>query len=296
MKLERIGLMSPGDMGQAVALQLKARGFEVCTALEGRSARSRALAREAGLVDLGTVRRLLAECDAVLSIMNPGAALEFARAAARALREAPARTLVVDCNAVAPATAAEIAALVGEAGGRFLDAAIIGPPPRGQARTRLYVSGPGAADLEPLAGPQLAVTVLSERVGDASALKMCSAALTKGTQALWLEVLCAARALGVDEALERELGGARAPIRDWVLAELPLLPPKAARWVPEMLEIAKTLGATGSTPRLFEALAEICSRVAAHELAREPPEHARARGRDGSEIVRRLARGRAPAR
>jgi len=53
------------------------------------------------------------------------------------------------------AAAHAIAALVEAAGGRFLDAGIIGPPPRGGAKTTLFVSGPGAADLEPLAGPQL---------------------------------------------------------------------------------------------------------------------------------------------
>ena len=86
MKIERVGVMSPGDMGQAVAMQLKAQGLNVYTALERRSERTRALAREAGLTDVGTVARLVAECDVVLSIMDPGAAVDFARAAADALR------------------------------------------------------------------------------------------------------------------------------------------------------------------------------------------------------------------
>ncbi len=95
--------------------------------------------------------------------------------------------------------------MVEKAGGRFLDGGIIGPPPRGKAKTNLYLSGPGAADLEQLAGPQLNVHVVSERIADASALKMCYGALNKGTQALWLEVLIAAQRLGVDELLEQQL-------------------------------------------------------------------------------------------
>ena len=150
-----------------------ARGFTVCTALEGRSERSRALAREAGLSDLGTLARLFADCDVVLSVMNPAAALEFARKAAQVLRDSGRHTLVVDCNAIAPDTAHEIARLIEAAGGRFLDAGIIGPPPRGEAKTNLYVSGEGAADLESLAGPQLSVRVVSDRVGDASAARPC---------------------------------------------------------------------------------------------------------------------------
>src|SRR3974390_658715 len=66
LKIEKVGLMSPGDMGQAVAIQIKARGLNVYTALEHRSERTRALARAAGITDVGTVARLVAECDVVL--------------------------------------------------------------------------------------------------------------------------------------------------------------------------------------------------------------------------------------
>ena len=55
MKIENVGVMSPGDMGQAVALQIKAKGLHVYTALEHRSERTRGLAREAGLTDVGTL-------------------------------------------------------------------------------------------------------------------------------------------------------------------------------------------------------------------------------------------------
>ena len=34
MKIENVGLMSPGDMGQAVAMQIKAKGLNVYTALD----------------------------------------------------------------------------------------------------------------------------------------------------------------------------------------------------------------------------------------------------------------------
>jgi len=288
MKIEKVGLMTPGDMGQAVALQIKARGFNVCTALDKRSERSRALAREAGLTDLGTVARLVAECDMVLSVMNPGAALDFARDAADALRASSRQTLIVDCNAIAPDTVHEIAALVEKAGGRFLDGGIIGPPPRGQAKTNLYVSGPGAADLEPLGGPQLNVHVVSERIADASALKMCYGALNKGTQALWLEVLMAAQRLGVDELLEQQLRRSRGDLLDWALSQYPKMPPKAYRWVPEMLEISKTLASAGITPKVFQGAADVYAFVASTPLGKETPE-SRDKERTGKDVVQSLA-------
>jgi len=291
MQIEKVGLMTPGDMGQAVAMQIKAKGFTVCTALDQRSERSRALAREAGLTDVGTVARLVAECDVVLSVMNPGAALDFARVAADGLRASGGPTLIVDCNAIAPDTVHEIAAMVEQAGGRFLDAGIIGPPPRGKAKTNLYVSGPGAADLEALAGPQLIVHVVSERIADASALKMCYGALNKGTQALWLEVLIAAQRLGVDALLEEQLRQSRADLYDWALGQFPILPPKAYRWVPEMLEISKTLGAAGITPKVFQGAADIYQFVAGTALGKETPE-TRDKARGGKAVVRLLAQER----
>jgi 3-hydroxyisobutyrate dehydrogenase-like beta-hydroxyacid dehydrogenase len=275
-------------MGQAVAMRIRDRGYTVCTALDGRSERSRTLAREAGLTDLGSIARLVAECDVVLSVMNPGAAVDFARDAAAALRASARKTLIVDCNAIAPDTVHEIAGMVGEAGGRFLDGGIIGPPPRGKAKTNLYVSGPGAADLVELAGPQLNVHVVSERFADASALKMCYAALNKGTQALWLEVLMAARRLGVDELLETQLQQSRGDLLERILSQYPKMPPKAYRWVPEMLEIAKTLGSAGITPKVFQGAAEIYRFVAATPLGKETPEN-RDKERSGKAVVQSLA-------
>ena len=293
MKIQKVGLMTPGDMGQAVAMQIESRGFTVCTALDERSDRSRALARDAGLTDLGSVARLVAECDVVLSVMNPGAAVDFAREAAQALRSGGRNTLIVDCNAIAPDTVHEIAGIVEHAGGRFLDGGIIGPPPRGKAKANLYVSGPGAADLEQLGGPQLIVRVVSERIADASAVKMCYAALNKGTQALWLEVLMAAQRLGVDELLEQQLRQSRGDLLDWAHSQYPKMPPKAYRWVPEMLEISKTLGSAGITPKVFEGAAEIYRFVAGTALGKETPEESRENERTGKAVVEALARERA---
>jgi len=186
-----------------------------------------------------------------------------------------------------------IAALVEKAGGRFLDAGIIGPPPRGKAKTNLYVSGTGSADLEQLAGPQLIVHAIGGGIADASALKMCFGALNKGTQALWLEVLIAAQRLGVAGLLEQQLQQLQAERYAWALGQFPILPPKAYRWVPEMLEISKTLDATGMTPKMFQGAADVYGFVAGTSLGKETPE-GRDKARDGKEVVRLLAE--APSR
>jgi len=288
MKIANVGMMSPGDMGQAVAIQLRAGGFNVCTALEGRSDRTRALAREAGLTDVGSIGQLVAQCDVVLSIMDPGSAVNFARLAAEALRATGSNSLIVDCNAIAPDTVRQIAGVIQQGGGRFLDGGIIGPPPRGKAKTTLYVSGPDAGDLEQLAGPQLIMHAIGEDLSDVSALKMCYGALNKGTQALWLEVLIAAQRLGVAGLLQQQLQQSQAERYNWALSQFPQLPPKAYRWVPEMLEISKTLSAAGMTAKMFEGAADVYRFVAATSLGKETPE-SRDKARGGKDIVRLLA-------
>ena len=288
MKIKNVGVMSPGDMGQAIAQQLKSKGLNVYTALERRSVRSKELARLVGLTDVGSLAKLAEQCEVILSVMNPGAALAFASELAQALDATRRKPLLVDCNAIAPGTLQAINAKITAAGGRCADGGIIGPPPRGTAKTVLYVSGPEAPELEQLATPQLTITVMSERIGDASALKMCYGAMTKGSMALVLELLIAARRLGVDAALETQFKASRRDVYDWIIGTLPTTPPKADRWVPEMEQIAQCFESVGMTPRIFQGAADMYEFVAATPLGKETPE-SRDKSRGGTDVVNLLA-------
>jgi 3-hydroxyisobutyrate dehydrogenase-like beta-hydroxyacid dehydrogenase len=288
MKIERIGFMTPGDMGQGVAMQLKAKGFTVCTALDKRSARSKKMAAEAGLTDVGSIAKLCAQSDLIMSVMNPGAALEFAREAAEAIRAQSSKPVFIDCNAVAPDTMREIEAAIKAAGSRCLDGGLIGPPPRGGAKVNLYVSGPGAADLTQIGNDKLVVHYMTEKLGDASAVKMCYSAFNKGTQGLLLETLMAGQRLGVYDLLEKQLLSSKADMYEWVISALPTLPPKAYRWVPEMHEIARTFQGVGMTPRIFQGEADMFELVAATALGKETPEN-RDRNRTGKDVIKQLA-------
>jgi len=292
MQLKKIGVTSPGDMGQAVAMRLKACGFDVYTALEGRSARTAELGRKAELTDVATIDRLVATCDAIFSVLNPGAALDNAREVAAAMKAHKRKLVYVDCNAIAPQTGLEIERLIRDAGGIFVDAGIIGPPPRGKAKTKLYVSGPEAAQLaEQIRDEQLVVRVVGEKVGEASAVKMCYASITKGALALGMELLITARKLGVENALETEFRESQPDIYEWIVSRSVTMPPKAHRWVPEMNEIAKTFADVGMTPRILQGAADMYELIAKTPLGRESPEEARDKARKGPEVVRGLADG-----
>lgn len=294
MQIRNVGVVSPGDMGQAIAARLKESGCNVFTALDGRSARTTALAKEAGLADCGTMEKLVANCDMILSILNPAAAVDKAREVAAALAKTGRKTVFADCNAVAPQTVSEIDLIIREAGGTFIDAGIIGSPPRGKSKVRIYVSGPDAHLFSQLEHPNLLVRVVSGRIGDASGVKMCYGAVTKGVVALGTELLMVARRLGVENALEAEFRESLPDIHEWILSRIPTMPPKAYRWVPEMTEIAKTFEGAGMTPRIVQGAADIYEFIADAPLGKESPEQAREQARSGSEVVRLLADSKPP--
>ena len=292
MQIKDVGVVSPGDMGQAIAKRIKESGLAVHTALEGRSERTKALAKEAGLNDCGSMEKLVATCDLVISVIDPGQSLVVAREVASAMKKTGRKIAFADMNAVSPQTARDADKLIRDAGGMYIDGGIIGPPPRGEKdRPRLYVSGPDAYIFEQIKHPNLQVRVMSERIGDASAIKMCYAAGTKGATALAVELLVAARKLGVDQALETEIRESRGDAYDTYLMGIAGMPAKAYRWVPEMQEIAKTFGEVGLTRRLFEGATDIYSMIAATPMGKESPEQARKKGRSGQEITRELADG-----
>jgi 3-hydroxyisobutyrate dehydrogenase-like beta-hydroxyacid dehydrogenase len=292
MQIRNVGIVSPGDMGQAIAGRIKESGMSVYAALDGRSERTRKLAQAAGLADCGSIDKLVATCELIISVINPGEALDVAGKVAAAMKASGRKMAFADLNAVSPQTARDMDQLIRAAGGMFIDGGIIGPPPRGEKdKPRLYVSGPDAYLFEQIKHPNLQVRIMSERIGDASGVKMCYAAMTKGTTALAVELLVAARKLGVEQALEKELRDSRSDVFDWQMKSLGSMPPKAYRWVPEMQEIAKTFGELGMTRRIFEGATDMYAMVAATPLGKESPEQARKAARTGLDVTRELADG-----
>jgi hypothetical protein len=117
---------------------------------------------------------------------------------------------------------------------------------------------------------------------------MCYGAMNKGITALMLETLMAARRLGVEKIFEEQMRETRADVHDWMIKVMPVMPPKAYRWVPEMLQIAETLEGVGMTPRIFQGAADMYEMVAGTTLGKQTPE-SRDKSVDGREVIRRLA-------
>lgn len=252
----KVGILSPGDMGSAVGRVLHESGATIFTSLEGRSDLTRLRARECGFEDTASIVNLVMEVDVLLSILVPSEAMAIAESVGEAMRVSGRKITFADCNAVSPRTAERMAAVIEPTGGNFVDAGIIGgPPQKPNAGARFYCSGPDTSAFEGLGDFGLVVRPLGPKVGHASGLKMVYAASTKGTTAIWTELLVAAKAMGLGEALERETGGSR--IAADVKNGLPSMPRRSRRWVGEMEEIAATFADIGLTPRIFEGAADV---------------------------------------
>ena len=252
----KVGILSPGDMGGATGAMLHKHGIDVYTCLEGRSALTRTIATEAGFIDTPSVDELVKTVDVLLSILVPSEAYGLAERVAEAMKRTGAHPVYVDCNAIAPQTVEKIEAVIRGAGAEFIDAGIIGGPPEEGMGTTFYCSGPETSAFEELGNHGIAVKVVGPKVGQASGLKMVYAASTKGTTALWTELMVAARAMGLETALMDEFGDNH-PIVQRNLRSIPGMAHKAGRWVGEMEEIAATFEGLGMTPKILDGAADM---------------------------------------
>ena len=291
MDINTVAILSPGDMGHAVGQRLRENELEAITCLAGRSERTRALAEKAGIGDVATLEELVERADLIMSMTVSAAVPSLCRQVADAIRatgDAGADTLFAECNAIAPQLTRELEPVITEAGGRFVDVSIIGGPPRPGYSPHFYASGQHAAAFAEIGNYGLEVRPLAGAVGQASGIKMCYAAMTKGTSALYSQLLIAAELMGLTEPLLAEFGEGQSAVLQRMERSLPTVPPRSRRWVSEMEEIRDTFAHLGLTPHLFEGVAEMYRLIGATPLGEEFPE-SRDRERTFTETIRQLA-------
>ncbi|MFJ1759180.1 DUF1932 domain-containing protein [Amycolatopsis sp. NPDC088138] len=251
-----VGVLHPGAMGAAVGALLVKRDVRVRWLSAGRGPATRSRAEEAGFTEADD----LSGCDVVLSICPPASAVDVARDVA----SGGFSGVYLDANAISPGHAQQIEDLFrGRAS--VVDGGIVGPPPRHDGSTRLYLSGPDAGRVESLfEGTFLRPIVLDGPVGRASALKLAFASYNKLTYALAAQAHALAAHHGVDDAF-RDLAGA-------IRRDTPLGAPgalesaaqRAWRWEGEMAEIAVACTDAGLSPALLTAAQELFGRWREH--------------------------------
>ena len=258
-----IAVVSMGEMGSGIAGLIVENGARVLTSLEGRSAASLSRAQAAG-VEIFDDAEMIEQVELVLSIVPPSAAGATAERFLPLIRRSAGRPMFLECNAIAPQTVRALSKPFAEQGLRFGDASIIGLSPKKRGPSpRFYMSGPVCEEAELLHSFGLDTRVLSDALGDASALKMAYAGINKGFQAIGAAMILGAARNGAADRLVAELKDSQPELYAWLSKVLPAMYSKAYRWDDEMREIAKFLEPERGAVGMLTGAADLYNHIAA---------------------------------
>lgn len=280
MNLNKIAIISPGDMGSDIGRYLIANGATVYTCLEDRSPRTRTLSERAGIIEVTSLQQLVKTVDIILSITISDIVEEVCQKVALAMQEVDNYPVFVDCNAISPQKCQQLETIITTAGAKFVDASILGgPPSRGGTMSgmagkspRIYYSGHATDEFCTLAEFGLDLKYLGPHIGQASAIKMTYAAMNKGSTALYTELLLAATQMGVADQLVEEFTATQMDAYNRMTKMIPRMPAKARRWVSEMKEIQATFQELGMTGNIFKGVSEMYHMIGATPIGNETPE------------------------
>ncbi len=260
LKVQRIAIVGFGEAGSILGAELAAGGRDVATydllfdAPTGDSLRARARALGVRTADVPSAA--IAGADLVISAVTAGSAANVATVAAQSLRSGQ---IFLDINSVSPATKRANAEVIESAGADYVEAAVMAPVPPQRLKVPMLLGGPRAAEVaQALRELGMNASAIADRIGVASAVKMCRSILIKGIEALSLECLLAARRFGAEQEVLASLHGTY-PNMGWLDSLPDYLVSRVAehgrRRAAEMREVARTLADVQVEPTMALAIA-----------------------------------------
>lgn len=262
MSQRRVGIVGFGEAARAFASGWTRREGQVIAAYDlkildpASAAEIVAACREIGVDAAHEPREAIPEADIVFSLVTADQALVAAEQAADLLTSG---ALYFDCNSCSPSTKVAAARAVEEAGGHYVDVAVMSPVHPARHLTPLLVSGPHAeAAIEALERLGMKPRLGGDKVGQASSIKMLRSVIIKGLEALTAEAMLAARCAGVEDAVIASLQ-ASDPGINWAKRSsynLERMMVHGERRAAEMREVVATLRDLGLPDRMASASAE----------------------------------------
>jgi len=252
--LQRFALIGFGEAGSILGEDLAAAGHAVAmydVLLDSPSSRTqmRERAQRVSVRAADTFEDAVAAAQVVISAVTAASSADVAAQAAAVLR---AGQVLLDINSVSPAKKLSNAALVEAAGADYVEAAVMAPVLPQRLRVPMLLGGRRAAAVaEQLRDVGMNATALSDKIGVASAVKMCRSIVIKGLEALTLESMLAARQFGAEQEVLESLNGTF-PSMGWT-GKLPdylisRVAEHGRRRAAEMHEVARTLEDVGVEP------------------------------------------------
>lgn len=266
----RLGFLGCGEAGQAMChslFQLHGQissGFDIADVCQGASTSAQ---QPNVLQRLSHREQLATDCEVIISVVT---ADDAAVAAEQMMPYLSKRHIFVDANSVSPQTKQAIALKINASGALYIDMAIMAPiHPKGH-QTPVLVAGSDRSRLIPvLDALGFDYDWRSEKIGDASMVKMLRSILIKGMESLICECVTAAQEQGLDTEIlssaGRTLGIDDMPgLADYVMERVAH---HGRRRAAELREVAKTLEELGLSNYLPVAIAQHQDMVADFNLA-----------------------------
>lgn len=205
-----------------------------------------------------TLAELIEGAELVISAITASEAVNLARAASSILRPGQ---FYMDMNSVSPDTKMKVAQEIGRSGANFVEAAAMAAVKPYRLKIPMLLGGANARDLaHKLKAFGMDVTPVSERIGVASAVKMCRSVVMKGLAALAIESLFAARRYGAEDAVIASFEETY-PGMGWAKGLPDALTQRAVqhsrRRAAEMREVCETLKSAEITPRMASSTADL---------------------------------------
>ncbi|MGE8159364.1 DUF1932 domain-containing protein [Paraburkholderia sp. NPDC080076] len=255
--LSRIAFVGFGEAGGILGSALAAKGVQVSMFDLRRDAlREKAQAARVRVGD--TLASAIEHAQIIVSAVTAQADLEVAQAVASCI--APDQ-IYLDINSVSPHTKQHAQACIEDAGARYVESAVMAPvPPYGLA-VPMLLGGAEAARVAALLTPLgLNARAVSEKIGVASAAKMCRSVMIKGIEALTVECLRAARHYDAESIVLASLAETFTKMRDD--ADVPgylisRVAEHGRRRAAEMREVSQTLEEAGIVPFMSDACARL---------------------------------------
>jgi len=255
----RVALIGFGEVGQTICADLLKAGAEISTYDilfdDADSAPSRA-ARTVSVRKGQSASDAIAGTELIVSAVTAASDVDAARSVTAGI---PRGAFYVDLNSVSPATKTVCARIVDDAGGRYVEAAVMTPiNPRGIGSPMLLGGAHAASFLERAAPLGFNAKVFSSTLGQAAAVKMCRSVIIKGVEALLTESMLAARHYGVETPVLDSLSDLL-PAGDWEKIARYFISRSlehGVRRAEEMREAAKTVAEAGVEPLMASATAE----------------------------------------
>ncbi|MFC5499542.1 DUF1932 domain-containing protein [Caenimonas terrae] len=263
MNLQRIGVVGHGEVGRTFASGLKDKpGVSAMGAWDlkfadpaTRDFELHQCARN-GVTAHGSMRELCQASDLVISAVTASNTLAVAQEAARFIRPG---SVFLDLNSASPGTKQQAAALIDASGADYVEAGVMTSVPPYGIRVPMLLGGGQAAQLAALlAGWGMDAKAVSERLGVASAIKMCRSVMIKGLEALVIESYTTARKYGVEEHVLPTLQETF-PSIDWQQQGayfFSRVVQHGKRRAEEMREAANTVREAGFAPLMAAAIAD----------------------------------------